>query len=208
MDATEIIAQQQEQENSSVFFSTSGLNESGKTTGGIMNNGVNSKTGGKESNVSWIADYVRGADFEVYYVSLSSKYKSAMGFIWPLMAEGIYLEFGAMLVGVCCKSAMSMILNPSHLETSVYPSLAGESPIMLLLYPLCCVIYPYSVVTLTFLAYFLHHNVPSHDLHVTMYRSWIDFYREHDTGVLMCESYAIAAYIAQSLESDEVIGTS
>ena len=142
MDATEIIAQQQEQENSSVFFSTSGLNESGKTTGGIMNNGVNSKTGGKESNVSWIADYVRGADFEVYYVSLSSKYKSAMGFIWPLMAEGIYLEFGAMLVGVCCKSAMSMILNPSHLETSVYPSLAGESPILLLLYPLRCVIYP------------------------------------------------------------------
>ena len=33
-----------------------------------------------------------------------------------------------------------------------------------------------------------------------------DFYREHDTGVLMCESYAIASFIAQSLESDEVIG--
>ena len=108
MDASEVIAPAQ------------GLTNSGTNNlGGTNNSGVNNKTG------NWLADYIRGADFEVYYVSLSTKYKSSMGHIWPLMAEGIYLEFGAMLVGVCCKSAMSMILNPSHLETSVYPSLAG-----------------------------------------------------------------------------------
>ena len=104
MDASEIMASPQDAASSGL--ASTGLSNSGGATNGmsgIGSNGANNKSGGKESNVNWLADYVRGADFEVYYVSLSPKYKSAMGHLWPLMVEGIYLEFGAMLVGVCCR---------------------------------------------------------------------------------------------------------
>ena len=109
-----------------------------------------------ELSDNWLTNYIRGAEMEMYYIPLSPKYMVTMGYMFSFMAEGIYLEFGAMLVGVCCKGEMSMILNPSPLETNAYDSLD-------------------------------------------------EFYKMHDTGVLMTESYEMAAFIAQCLDRDEVI---
>ena len=109
-----------------------------------------------EISDNWLTNYIRGAEMEMYYVPLSPKYMVTMGYMFSFMAEGIFLEFGAMMVGVCCKGEMSMILNPSPLETNAYESLD-------------------------------------------------EFYKVHDTGVLMTESYEMAAFIAQCLDRDEII---
>ena len=116
----------------------------------------NAQVSDTELSDNWLTNYIRGAEMEMYYVPLSPKYMVTMGYMFSFMAEGIYLEFGAMLVGVCCKGEMSMILNPSPLETNAYDSLD-------------------------------------------------EFYKVHDTGVLMTESYEMAAFIAQCLDRDEII---
>jgi hypothetical protein len=107
-------------------------------------------------NESWLSAYNHGTDMEVYYVTLPPKYLAVMGYHFPLMAEGVFVEFGAMLMGVCCKSEMSMILNPSSLEMHAY-----DSP--------------------------------------------EEFFKVHDTAVLLVESYEMAHFITQSLSKDDVI---
>jgi hypothetical protein len=72
------------------------------------------------SETPWLEEYVHGSNFEVYYIPLSHTYLAAMAFEWSLVAEGIYLEFDTIALGVCCPSDHSIILNPSSLEISKY----------------------------------------------------------------------------------------
>ena len=94
------------------------------TFGDIDGGGSAQVAGGPSGNVSsmmgWLDEYIAGAEMEVYYVSLSLKYVQKMGYSWSLMAEGVYLEFGAMLMGVCSSTTNDLLLHPSRVEINQY----------------------------------------------------------------------------------------
>jgi len=60
---------------------------------------------------------------EPYYIQLSPKCLQCFDYDWGLMAEGVYLQYGALLVGACYDSpseGRKMVLNPSPLEVDTY----------------------------------------------------------------------------------------
>jgi hypothetical protein len=76
------------------------------------------------SSTPWMEEYIYGSNFEVYYIPLAHGFLAAMAFEWSLIAEGVFLEFDTIALGVCSPSDHSIILNPSSLEISKfnYPS--------------------------------------------------------------------------------------
>jgi hypothetical protein len=81
------------------------------------------KTSGHDSkqsscNDGWIIEYAAGAALQPHFIPLPLAYLSAFSFEWSLLAEGIYLEFDCMLIGVCCPQDGSVIINPCSTETS------------------------------------------------------------------------------------------
>jgi Calcium-activated BK potassium channel alpha subunit/TrkA-N domain/Ion channel len=64
----------------------------------------------------WSEEYTHGAEMEVYYIKLGRRYMESLSYIWSLMVEGIYLEFGIMMIGVCSPENHAMVLNPTIVE--------------------------------------------------------------------------------------------
>ena len=70
----------------------------------------------KTESKPWLDEYTAGACKETFYIPLPSKFAHAFGYDWTLMAEGIFLQFNVMLLGVCNLDRKDMILNPTRLE--------------------------------------------------------------------------------------------
>ena len=49
-------------------------------------------------------------------MALPIKYVETLSYEWPLIAEGIYLEFDVMLIGLCSTADHTMIINPGKQE--------------------------------------------------------------------------------------------
>ena len=69
---------------------------------------------------SWLDEYIAGADIEVYYVELSAFYVERMQRRWSLIAEGIFVEYGAIAVAACCRADNTLIMCPSRTDTLVH----------------------------------------------------------------------------------------
>ena len=93
----------------------------GEFDGGGSSQAASGPSGSVSSAMGWLDEYIAGAEMEVYYVPLSFKYVQKMGYSWSLMAEGVYLEFGAMLIGVCSSRENDLLLHPSRLEINQFP---------------------------------------------------------------------------------------
>ena len=81
----------------------------------------------------------------------------ALSFSWSLMAEGIFLEWGIMLIGVCSYTTQHLVLNPSRLEINEYGGDAAE------------------------------------------------FYANHSTGILLCDSFEDAEMVSKGLTEKDTI---
>lgn len=68
----------------------------------------------------WMQEYDRGACLEPYYIPLPVEYLAACGHDWSLMAEGVFLEFDVMLLGLCSATDHAVIFNPTALEMSSF----------------------------------------------------------------------------------------
>lgn len=64
----------------------------------------------------WLTEYTMGAGVEVYQINITKEFCETFRWNWALMAEGIYLEFGAMLIGVARATNSDVVLNPSSNE--------------------------------------------------------------------------------------------
>ena len=94
----------------------------GEFDGGGSSQAASGPSGNVPTAMGWLDEYIAGAEMEVYYVPLSLKYVQKMGCSWSLMAEGVYLEFGAMLIGVCSSRENNLLLCPSRVEINQYPN--------------------------------------------------------------------------------------
>lgn len=75
----------------------------------------------------WMEQYIYGANKEAYYIPLSSLYLESMSFEWSLIAEGVYLEYDCMLIGVCSPADHSLIINPTVLEMRKFRATAAAT---------------------------------------------------------------------------------
>ena len=75
-----------------------------------------------DTNDPWFDEYLSGAGLEVYYVPMHFEFISAMCFDWTLFVEGLYLEYGVMMIGVCNIQEQIISLNPGKLEMSAFNS--------------------------------------------------------------------------------------
>jgi hypothetical protein len=66
----------------------------------------------------WLDNYLRGTEMEIYYVPLGKKYCQKLDYSWSLIAEGFYLHWESMLIGLCSKTEHKLILNPSSADMS------------------------------------------------------------------------------------------
>jgi hypothetical protein len=74
-----------------------------------------------ETDHSWITEYCHGARMQIYYVPMSSIYVGSMGGDFNLMAEGIFIGYSCILIGVCNLTDYSVALNPGPTEMQTYP---------------------------------------------------------------------------------------
>jgi hypothetical protein len=74
---------------------------------------------GPTTQASWLDEYVAGADIEAHYVELSTFYVERMQFTWSMIAEGVFLEYGAIMVAVCCQEDSTLIMCPSRTDASL-----------------------------------------------------------------------------------------
>jgi hypothetical protein len=70
----------------------------------------------------WYAEYLHGARMELYFVDLSQAFRDAVDNDFNRMAEGIYLEFQLIVLGVVNKTDHDVILNPGRKEKMKFAS--------------------------------------------------------------------------------------
>lgn len=75
-----------------------------------------------ENDSYWLDEYVHGARMELYYVSLPEILLEALNYDWNLLVEGVYIQFGRMLIGVCNTESHSVIFNPGLTEFNSFKS--------------------------------------------------------------------------------------
>jgi hypothetical protein len=81
---------------------------------------------GPHSHDHWMREYHQGQCMDCYYIPLSKSLFEAVSFEWSLVVEGVYLEYGALLIGVFDPLTGVISLNPldvdfrETLETTVY----------------------------------------------------------------------------------------
>jgi hypothetical protein len=74
----------------------------------------------------WMREYHQGQCMDCYYIPLSKSLFEAVSFEWSLVVEGIYMEYGALLIGVFDPLSGAISLNPLDIdfretfETTVY----------------------------------------------------------------------------------------
>jgi voltage-gated potassium channel Kch len=76
----------------------------------------------KENDSYWLDEYIYGARMELYYVPLPELLLEALNYDWNLLVEGIYNQFGRMLIGVCNTDSHSVIFNPGLTEFQKFHS--------------------------------------------------------------------------------------
>lgn len=59
---------------------------------------------------------------EPYFIPLAPEYLATLGYEWTLVAEGVYLEYDVMMIGVSSSEDHDVILNPSFHEMSKFSS--------------------------------------------------------------------------------------
>ena len=75
-----------------------------------------------DTNDPWFDEYLSGAGLEVYYIPLHFEFISELFFDWSLLVEGLYLEYGVMMIGVCNIQEQIISLNPSVIEMENFSS--------------------------------------------------------------------------------------
>jgi voltage-gated potassium channel Kch len=76
----------------------------------------------QENDSYWLDEYIYGARMELYYIPLPELLLEALNYDWNLLVEGIYNQFGRMLIGVCNTESHSVIFNPSLTEINKFHS--------------------------------------------------------------------------------------
>ena len=61
----------------------------------------------------WYSEYLHGAKMEFYFCELSEIFRSAMNHDFKKIAEGIYLEFGVIVLGLFSNFDNELVLNPN-----------------------------------------------------------------------------------------------
>ncbi|CAE7458963.1 Kcnt2, partial [Symbiodinium microadriaticum] len=68
----------------------------------------------------WLDEYTHGARMELYYVPLEKLLMESFHFEWNLLVEGIFVEYGRILIGVCNIGSHSVVFNPGITEMKKY----------------------------------------------------------------------------------------
>jgi len=69
----------------------------------------------------WYTEYLRGVSGEIYLIPMNSEYCEALSFMWSFIVEGIFLEFGSMLIGVCNVRDQKVCINPDDTDIAKFP---------------------------------------------------------------------------------------
>ena len=65
---------------------------------------------------TWQLEYFASCDKEIYLFKLDHSLLARLSYKWPLIVEGLYLQYGYICLGVCDEDACSMVLNPTFYE--------------------------------------------------------------------------------------------
>jgi hypothetical protein len=76
----------------------------------------------KENDSYWLDEYVHGARMELYYIPLSDLLLEALQYDWNLLVEGVYVQYGRILLGVCNSETHSVVFNPGLTEIKKFDS--------------------------------------------------------------------------------------
>jgi hypothetical protein len=76
----------------------------------------------REDSTYWLDEYIHGARMELYYVPLENLLLEALNFEWNLLVEGIFVEYGRVMIGVCNIETHSVVYNPGAAEMKKFDS--------------------------------------------------------------------------------------
>jgi hypothetical protein len=74
---------------------------------------------GKNSSDHWLKEYHHGECMETYYISIPTVFLQAFSHEWSLAVEGVYLEYGCIMLGLFDPSKGKIFLNPFHIDFRV-----------------------------------------------------------------------------------------
>ena len=76
----------------------------------------------REDDMYWLDEYLHGARMELYYIPLEKLLLESFHFEWNLLVEGVYVEYGRILIGVCNTESHSVVFNPGIAEMKGFSS--------------------------------------------------------------------------------------
>jgi hypothetical protein len=69
---------------------------------------------GKNSSDHWLKEYHHGECMETYYISIPTVFLQAFSHEWSLAVEGVYLEYGCIMLGLFDPSKGKIFLCMYH----------------------------------------------------------------------------------------------
>ena len=70
----------------------------------------------------WYSEYLKGASGETYLIPLNYEYIETLKYQWTLITEGLFIEFGCLLIGVCNVRDQKVCLNPDFIDFKNFKS--------------------------------------------------------------------------------------
>ena len=71
----------------------------------------------------WYAEYLHGAGMEMYFVPLSASFLKNVLYDFSIIAEGLYMEFGVITLGMCNDARDSLVFTPDLEDLSAFENI-------------------------------------------------------------------------------------